>query len=402
MILFLINPTPIFHRSARYWVLRTLGRIFSAAFHEIHFAEFWLTNQLATLELTFFDIEYFTCFYISDRQWWSTNLTSPSSPKGAFCTGWSRFLLQAFLLAIPSSLRFTQCVRRYYDSKEKIPHLLNAGKYASSFCVAITNSMRRASLQRLSNNPTSNPFIYIWIISALISSTYKLSWDLKKDWGFFNKNAGENKFLRDHLVYSSKAFYYYAIIQDIILRYIWVINIFVYFRTDTAEYSDVIGFSFALVELNRRFFWNFFRLENEHLNNCGKFRAIRDISIAPITSGINYALINSKLSKEPGIRSRRRTGLLDETIIEEENIATTNDVTMDRDLENSIADFIDNQMSTHNIPTILEVNEINATLTNVSSMRRYTVSNLDDSLNSSRPIVRVDHANQLLKHSKSL
>ena len=32
-------------------------------------------------------------------------------------------------------------------------------------------------------------------------------------------------------------------------------------------------------ELFRRFVWNFFRLENEHLNNCGKFRAVRDLTI---------------------------------------------------------------------------------------------------------------------------
>ena len=31
-----------------------------------------------------------------------------------------------------------------------------------------------------------------------------------------------------------------------------------------------------------RFVWNFFRLENEHLNNCGQFRVVRDISIAPV------------------------------------------------------------------------------------------------------------------------
>lgn len=28
--------------------------------------------------------------------------------------------------------------------------------------------------------------------------------------------------------------------------------------------------------------WNYFRLENEHLNNVGKFRAVRDISIGPM------------------------------------------------------------------------------------------------------------------------
>ena len=33
----------------------------------------------------------------------------------------------------------------------------------------------------------------------------------------------------------------------------------------------------------RHFIWNFFCLENEHLNNCGQFRAVRDISIRPIT-----------------------------------------------------------------------------------------------------------------------
>lgn len=38
------------------------------------------------------------------------------------------------------------------------------------------------------------------------------------------------------------------------------------------------------MEVFRRFVWNFFRLENEHLNNCGKFRAVRDISVAPIDS----------------------------------------------------------------------------------------------------------------------
>lgn len=40
-----------------------------------------------------------------------------------------------------------------------------------------------------------------------------------------------------------------------------------------------------------RFIWNFFRLENEHLNNCGEFRAVRDISIAPIDAGDQAKII---------------------------------------------------------------------------------------------------------------
>jgi hypothetical protein len=48
--------------------------------------------------------------------------------------------------------------------------------------------------------------------------------------------------------------------------------------------SDFLTSLLAVLEVFRRFVWNFFRLENEHLNNCGQFRAVRDISIAPIDS----------------------------------------------------------------------------------------------------------------------
>lgn len=53
----------------------------------------------------------------------------------------------------------------------------------------------------------------------------------------------------------------------------------------------------------RRFVWNFFRLENEHLNNCGKFRAVRDISIHPIDSS-DQALILRMMDEDDGVVNR--------------------------------------------------------------------------------------------------
>ncbi|CAF1044151.1 unnamed protein product [Adineta steineri] len=386
MILFLINPFPILARPARYWLIRTLGLVVSAAFHRIRFADNWLCNQLSSVELAFFDLEFFCCFYFSDREWWSTNLSKPSSPTGTFCSSWTRFLLQAFLLALPSSLRFTQCVRRYYDTKQAYPHLVNAGKYSASLVVAMTNSLRRASIalnKYYSDNPTKNPFVYIWVMTALVNSTYKVIWDIKMDWGLFHKNAGENKFLRDHIIYSSKKYYYYAIIQDIVLRYSWTINIFIQFKSGLAEYSDVIGFSFGLVELIRRFSWNFFRLENEHLNNCGRYRAVRDISIKPITTGIDFTLIDSKLSREPGIRYRGRVTRL-QTIIDDENMATTDDTTMN-ELETNIADFVKNQTATSNTLVVPDMNEISKTLTDIRSRTSHSFTDADDYCDSPNP-----------------
>jgi xenotropic and polytropic retrovirus receptor 1 len=49
-----------------------------------------------------------------------------------------------------------------------------------------------------------NPFFYAWLLSAVVSSCYSYAWDIKMDWGFFDQNAGENKFLRAEVVYSSK------------------------------------------------------------------------------------------------------------------------------------------------------------------------------------------------------
>jgi hypothetical protein len=125
------------------------------------------------------------------------------------------------------------------------------------------------------------------------------------DWGFFDKNAGENKFLRDQIVYPSKFYYYAAIIENILFRYIWIINVFMQFRTRSAEYADVIGFIFGLIEIFRRFLWNYFRLENEHLNNCGEFRAVRDISIAPLSNVVDHGTLEDMMDKHMGIKNRR-------------------------------------------------------------------------------------------------
>lgn len=62
-----------------------------------------------------------------------------------------------------------------------------------------------------------------------------------------------------------------------------------------------------VINTHRRFVWNFFRLENEHLNNCGKFRAVRDICIAPIAPSDPIEVLRM-MDEEDGVinRTRRR------------------------------------------------------------------------------------------------
>jgi hypothetical protein len=309
LILFLINPFPIFYRKSRFWFLRKLFRVFLSPFYPVQFTDFWLGDQLCSLELVFFDLEFFICFYINETNW-----NSSSSTHVMFCSGWSQIFLQIFFLILPSWFRFAQCLRRYRDTKQQFPHLVNAGKYATTFFVVITNALRRANNFDYHQNKLENPFLYLWILMSLVSSTYKSIWDIKMDWGFLNKNYGENKYLREQIVYSRKFYYYISIILNLIFRYIWIINIFIHFNSLSAEYSDIIGFTFGLIEIFRRFIWNYFRLENEHLNNCGQFRAIRDISIrATPSTNDNHRLEQIIRQKtEDRITERERTTTIDE------------------------------------------------------------------------------------------
>jgi xenotropic and polytropic retrovirus receptor 1 len=81
------------------------------------------------------------------------------------------------------------------------PHLVNAGKYSTTFFVVLFATLR--NYYKTDYSTFENPFTYAWLISQLISSCYALTWDLKMDWGLFDKHAGENTFLREEIVYSS-------------------------------------------------------------------------------------------------------------------------------------------------------------------------------------------------------
>lgn len=67
------------------------------------------------------------------------------------------------------------------------------------------------------------------------------------------------------------------------MRFLWllvfVVRIIWGGDIDTAGVDIWITFVLACLEIFRRAVWNIFRLENEHLNNCGKFRVCDDVPL---------------------------------------------------------------------------------------------------------------------------
>lgn len=46
-------------------------------------------------------------------------------------------MVRPIVAILPAYWRFGQCIRRYRDTREAFPHLVNAAKYATSFFVVI-------------------------------------------------------------------------------------------------------------------------------------------------------------------------------------------------------------------------------------------------------------------------
>lgn len=304
MLLLLINPTKTFYYKSRFWLLKLLFRVFTAPFHKVEFADFWLADQLNSLAMILMDLEYMICFYSFELDWSQTNGLTPINPaKPLTCNNYS-YGLRAVIQCLPAWLRFTQCLRRYRDTKRAFPHLVNAGKYSTTFFVVTFAALY--STHKEHNHSDAQVFFYLWIVFSIISSFYTLIWDLKMDWGLFDRNAGENTFLREEIVYPQKAYYYCAVIEDVILRFAWTVQISLTSMNVFSSASDVISTVFAPLEVFRRFVWNFFRLENEHLNNCGEFRAVRDISVAPLNAD-DLTLLEQMMDQEDGVKNRQKT-----------------------------------------------------------------------------------------------
>ncbi|CAG7822159.1 unnamed protein product [Allacma fusca] len=294
LVCFMINPTKTFRHEARFWVLSVLGHIIAAPFVKVAFADFWLADQLNSLVPVLLDFQYLICFYVTSKG----DFTSAGNNAGRCVENtWFR----PVVACLPAWFRFMQCLRRYRDSREPFPHLINAGKYSTTFFVILFSTLS-IYYKEHSSDGDINVFFYLWIAALVISSCYAYIWDIKMDWGLFDQNAGDNTFLREEIVYSSPSYYYFAVVEDFILRFGWVLSISL---TEMGYiHGDLMVSILAPLEVFRRFVWNFFRLENEHLNNCGQFRAVRDISIVPMSSTDTGKVLN--VMDEPnGVINRR-------------------------------------------------------------------------------------------------
>ncbi|XP_075157384.1 solute carrier family 53 member 1-like [Haematobia irritans] len=293
MLGFLLMPFNVFHLSGRLWLLKLTGRVVGAPFFHVGFADFWFGDQLNSLVSSLIDFKYMLCFYISNPKWNSNFDASKCLERD--------YLGNAIIRCLPAWFRFAQSMRRYHDTKLVHPFLVNAGKYFATFPTVLF-----ATLMAYYKDDYvyffENPFVWCYIFAALVQTLYCYSWDILRDFSLFEKFSGKNIFLRDQIIYPAK-FYYFVIVENLILRFFWVISMFMTVRWSVSGYiMDTLA---GIMEIFRRYLWNYIRLENEHLFNVGQFRAVRDIFIGPIEDE-KSSILERMMDEEDGVRNRKK------------------------------------------------------------------------------------------------
>ena len=123
---FLINPMNVYLRRGRFSFITVIVRILLAPFIFVYFGDFWFADQLNSTVALLLDIQYLGCYLISDPWIVGTEMHDDN-----VCTQ-SANGIRPVISCLPALWRLFQCLRCFYDTRE-VRHLINAGKYSTTF-----------------------------------------------------------------------------------------------------------------------------------------------------------------------------------------------------------------------------------------------------------------------------
>ncbi|KAM4054952.1 EXS family protein [Hirsutella rhossiliensis] len=258
----------------------TLRRVSIGGIAEAHdgkFGDILLADVLTSYAKVCGDLFVALCMFVSPGG-------SSTDRPDRNCGG---VVLVPLLMAVPSLIRFRQCVIEYLrvrraPYKESTgwggQHLANALKYSTAFPVLITSSLQR----NVQDEGAQAALNRSWLAAVLVNSLYSFYWDVAKDWDLTlfaprrERNSPHHAWgLRDRLLFRSAGLYYAVIGLDLMLRCTWSMKL----SPHLYKFSDFESgiFLIQLLEVLRRWVWMFFRVETEWIRNSSTGLSIDDI-----------------------------------------------------------------------------------------------------------------------------
>ncbi|KAI0977065.1 EXS family-domain-containing protein [Xylaria arbuscula] len=253
-LLIIFLPAPVLWYRSRQWLAYSHFRLFFAGLYPVEFRDFFLGDIYCSLTYATSNVELFFCLY---ARYWDNPPACNSSH--------SRLL--GFFSTLPAIWRALQCIRRYRDTKNVFPHLVNCGKYIMTILSYVTLSLYRIQ------NTHSN--LALFIAFSVVNGLYTSIWDLFMDFSLLQPDS-RHPFLRDILGLKRRWIYYVIMVIDPILRFSWI---FYAIFTHDAQHSSIVSFLVSLSEVVRRGMWALLRVENEHCSNVAQYKASRDLPL---------------------------------------------------------------------------------------------------------------------------
>ncbi|XP_022005375.1 phosphate transporter PHO1 homolog 9 isoform X2 [Helianthus annuus] len=259
LLLIMICPLNIMYRASRFFLIVNLWHCVCAPLYKVTFPDFFLGDQLTSQVQLLRTVKFYICYY----GWGDFKRRSNTCNQSSLYE-----FLNIFIPIIPYWFRLLQCMRQAFEQKDYGP-AMNGLKYLSTIVAVVTRTLyvqRRGTIMRI-----------IAASSSGVATIFNTYWDVVKDWGLLCKDS-KNPWLRDKLMLPSKSVYFVVMVMNVILRLAWMQTVLDFHETPWLHQSAMI-FVVASLEIVRRGLWNFFRVENEHLNNVGKFRAVKSIPL---------------------------------------------------------------------------------------------------------------------------
>ncbi|KAG6732486.1 hypothetical protein I3842_01G180700 [Carya illinoinensis] len=260
----LICPFGIFYRTTRYCFIRVIRNIFFSPFYKVALVDFFMADQLTSQIQLLRQLEYAACYLLAGIF---------GTHQYETCSNGRLFKDLTYVISfMPYYWRAMQCARRWFDSYD-VEHLANMGKYVSAMVAA---GARLTYDHKINHDPHCIWFPIV-IVTSVVATVYQCYWDFVKDWGLFKQNS-KNLWLRDDLILKNKNIYYVSIALNAVLRVAWVESV-LKLKFNDDNHKQLRDFVLASLEVIRRGHWNFYRLENEHLNNVGNYRAVKEVPL---------------------------------------------------------------------------------------------------------------------------
>jgi len=268
-------PFDMLHRATRLWIIKQVLQVMASPFVTVTFASNFVGDYLTSLVKVLIDFAYSMCFYGSGA--WRTD-----DHETCRSNRWVPFSLTI----LPLVWRLLQCARRFHDGPDNM-HLLNFGKYSVSVTTVVVGMIAGLSTEGTEAHSWLQR-IYLFLLIA--STIYSFCWDVIVDWGFFMYENGRWKKMppnRLDVLYDSvtkKGTFHVSMhpvriasqVLNLLGRCAWAYTLVTKPPGDRFSVEFLV-FSTAMIEIIRRSHWALRRFANEHLNNCGRYRVVKEI-----------------------------------------------------------------------------------------------------------------------------